>query len=112
MTLTNQLQYGVQFFLQGQKSLGCGGTTSLPVQNFSTAGLGVLAGGLSNPRVLINALEGYTTVKILSSPSLVVLDRQAAALQVGSQVPITTQSAQAVDTSSTAPIVSNVDYRM
>ena len=40
-----------------------------------------------------------------------MLDGQAAALQVGSQVPITTQSAQAVDTSSTAPIVSNVDYK-
>ena len=111
VTLTNQLQYGVQFFLQGKTSLGFGGTTSLPVQNFSTAGLGLLAGGLSNPRVLINALEGYTTVKILSSPSLVVVDRQPAVLQVGNEVPILTRTAQSVDTSSTAPVVNNVDYK-
>ena len=111
VTLTNQLQYGVQFFLQGKTSSASGGTTSLPVQNFSTAGLGLLAGGLSNPRVLINALEGYTTVKILSSPSLVVVDRQPAVLQVGNEVPILTRTAQSVDTSSTAPVVNNVDYK-
>ena len=111
VTLTDQLQYGVQFFLQGKTSLGIGGTTSLPVQSVNTAGLNLLAGGLSSPRVLLNALQSYTTVKILSSPSLVVLDRQPAVLQVGNEVPILTRTAQAVDSSSTAPVVNNVDYK-
>ena len=110
VTLTEQLQYGVQFFLQGKTSLGLGGTTSVPVQSASSAGLNVLFGSLSSPRVLLNALEGYTTVKILSSPSLVVLDRQPAVLQVGNQVPILTRTAQSADTS-LAPVVNNVDYK-
>ena len=111
VTLTDQLQYGVQFFLQGKTSLGIGGTTSLPVQSVNAAGLNLLAGGLSSPRVLLNALQSYTTVKVLSSPSLVVLDRQPAVLQVGNEVPILTRTAQAVDSSSTAPVVNNVDYK-
>ena len=111
VTLTDQLQYGVQFFLQGNKTLGLGGASNLQVSSLNTAGLNLLAGGLSNPRVLVSALQGYTTVKILSSPSLVVLDRQPAVLQVGNEVPILTRTAQSVDTSSTAPVVNNVDYK-
>ena len=41
----------------------------LQVSSLDTAGLNLLAGGLSSPRVLLSALQGYTTVKILSSGS-------------------------------------------
>ena len=110
VTLTDQLQYGVQFFLQGNRTLGLSGATNLQVSSLNTAGLNLLAGGLSSPRVLLSALQGYTTVKILSSPSLVVLDRQPAVLQVGDQVPILTRTAQSTD-NSLAPVVNNVDYK-
>ena len=110
VTLTDQLQYGVQFFLQGNRTLGLSGASNLQVSSLNTAGLNLLAGGLSNPRVLLSALQGYTTVKILSSPSLVVLDRQPAVLQVGDQVPILTRTAQSTD-NSLAPVVNNVDYK-
>ncbi len=110
VTLTDQLQYGVQFFLQGNRTLGLSGATNLQVSSLNTAGLNLLAGGLSNPRVLLSALQGYTTVKILSSPSLVVLDRQPAVLQVGNEVPILTRTAQSTD-SATAATVNNVDYK-
>ncbi len=110
VTLTDQLQYGVQFFLQGNKTLGLSGAQNVTVSNLNTAGLNLLAGGLSNPRVLLSALQGYTNVKILSSPSLVVLDRQPAVLQVGDQVPILTRTAQSTD-NSLAPVVNNVDYK-
>ena len=69
VTLTDQLQYGVQFFLQGNRTLGLSGATNLQVSSLNTAGLNLLAGGLSSPRVLLSALQGYTTVKILSSGS-------------------------------------------
>ena len=110
VTLTDALQYGVQFFLQGNRTLGLSGASNLQVSSLNTAGLNLLAGGLSNPRVLLSALQGYTTVKILSSPSLVVLDRQPAVLQVGDQVPILTRTAQSTD-NSLAPVVNNVDYK-
>ncbi len=110
VTLNDQLQYGVQFFLQGNRTLGLSGAQNLQVSSLNTAGLNLLAGGLSSPRVLVSALQGYTNVKILSSPSLVVLDRQPAVLQVGNQVPILTRTAQSLD-NSTAPVVNNVDYK-
>ncbi len=110
VTLTDQLQYGVQFFLQGNRTLGLSGASNVTVSSLNTAGLNLLAGGLSNPRILLSALQGYTTVKILSSPSLVVLDRQPAVLQVGNQVPILTRTAQSTD-SATAATVNNVDYK-
>ncbi|MGI3899965.1 MAG: type II secretion system secretin GspD [Janthinobacterium lividum] len=110
VTLNDQLQYGVQFFLQGNRTLGLSGATNLQVSNLNTAGLNLLAGGLSSPRVLVSALQGYTNVKILSSPSLVVLDRQPAVLQVGNQVPILTRTAQSTE-NALSPVVNNVDYK-
>ena len=111
VTLTDQLQFGVQFFLQGNRSLGLSGATSVQVPTtVSSAATNLLAGGLSNPKALLSALQGYTSVKILSSPSLVVLDRQPATLQVGDQVPILTRTAQSV-TDTQAPVVNNVDYK-
>ena len=110
VTLTDQLQYGVQFFLQGNRTLGLSGAQNLQVSNLNTAGLNLLAGGLSSPRLLVSALQGYTNVKILSSPSLVVLDRQPAVLQVGNQVPILTRTAQSTE-NSLSPVVNNVDYK-
>ena len=53
---------------------------------------------------------GVTDVKVLSTPSIVVVDNQVATLQVGDQIPVTTQSATAV-TAPGAPVVTNIDYR-
>ena len=58
----------------------------------------------------LNALSSVTDVRVLSSPSLVVLDNKTATLQVGDQVPIVTQSARGVSTSG-APIVNNVELK-
>jgi general secretion pathway protein D len=55
-------------------------------------------------------LHSVTDVKILSTPSLVVVDNQFASLLVGDQIPITTRTAQSVDVP-TAPIVNSIDYR-
>ena len=112
VTLSQELQYGVQFFLQsGKFSLGLSGATGVPLQTMSSEGLNILAGSAANPKLLLDALQSFTTVKILSSPSLVVVDRQPATLEVGDQVPILTRTAQSVDTSTTAPVVNNVDYK-
>ena len=111
VTLTQDLQYGVQFFVHNQSaSLGLSGASGVPLQPPSTSGLNLLVGAASNPKVLLDALQSFTTVKILSSPSLVVLDRQPAVLQVGDQVPILTRTAQSIDTTN-APVVNNVDYK-
>jgi general secretion pathway protein D len=58
----------------------------------------------------LNALSSVTDVRVLSSPSLVVLDNKKATLQVGDQVPIVTQSTQSKGADG-APIINNVELK-
>jgi len=102
VTLTNELRYGVQFFLQkGKFSAGLGGLAGIPLQT-TYPGLNLAMGALSNPQVVLDALSSMTSVKVLSSPSLVVVDRQPAVLQVGDQVPILTRQLTSAEGTSTA----------
>jgi general secretion pathway protein D len=59
--------------------------------------------------MILNALHAITDVRVLSTPSLVVLDNQTASLQVGDQIPITTGSATVLTTNNT--VVNTIDYR-
>jgi general secretion pathway protein D len=112
ITLKDELQYGVQFYLksryQGNKgSISFGATDVL--QRVIPGG-NLLLGSNHDPRVVINALREITDVNVLSSPALVVLDNQQALLQVGDEVPIATRSAVDVITPN-APIVNNIEMR-
>src|SRR5262249_48112392 len=73
-------------------------------------GFNFLIGAEAEPRVILDALHDVTEVKVLSTPSLVVVDNRPAVLQVGDQIPIVTRTAQSVDVP-TAPVVNSVDYR-
>jgi general secretion pathway protein D len=75
----------------------------------SLPGFNVVLGNALSPRVVINALHQYTDVKILSNPSLVVVDNQPATLEVGDQVPISTGSATVL--SANNAVVNTVDYK-
>jgi general secretion pathway protein D len=110
VTLNNDLQYGVQYFIQGN-SAAFGFTTSTTQLNLNPVlpGANVLIGPASGPRVVLNALRTITDVKVLSSPSLVVLDNELASLQVGDQVPVSTGSA-AILTNPTTPLVNTISY--
>ena len=66
------------------------------------AGFNLLIGNNLTPHVIISALNQYTTTKTLANPSLVVLDNQVAALQVGDTVPITTGSANILNSATAA----------
>jgi general secretion pathway protein D len=141
VTLNDQLNYGVQFFLASQKgsivnttatgantstSTGTGtgtGTATTAVEPASNAvnaaagallsraipGFNFLIGAENSPRVILDALHGVTDVKVLSNPSLVVLDNQAATLQVGDQVPFSTGSATVLTANNT--VVNTIDYK-
>jgi general secretion pathway protein D len=119
--LNDQLNYGVQFFLAGGAvSNTTGGQIPSLVNNVSTTtgstttgtglsgGLNIIAGNPASPRVVINALSAITDVKILSNPSLVVVDNGDASFEVGDQVPVTTGSATVL--SANNAIVNTVDY--
>jgi len=70
-------------------------------------GFNFLIGSEANPSVILDALHDYTDVKVLSNPSLVVIDNQVATLQVGDAVPISTGSAIAASST----VVNTTDYR-
>ena len=116
VTLNDDLRYGVQFFLNS-KDVGLPPDTGSILNTAKNAvisrvlpGFNFLVGTEAQPRLIIDALHAVTDVKILSTPSVVVVDNQSATLQVGDQIPIATRTAQAVETP-TAPIVNNIDYR-
>jgi len=128
VTLNDNLQYGLQWFFSQAASRielnngvpgasaattaagAAAGALSLSGVDISPAfpGFNYLAGG-GKIKVILNALSTLTQVNVVSSPEVLVLDHQTAALQVGDQVPVITQSAQSVLTSG-APIVNSVQY--
>jgi general secretion pathway protein D len=149
--LTDELQFGVQFFLTShalglrpdQGSLLNTTSTVAPVSpavaaaqataattsttgavtaastvastaatsfiNRAFPGFNFLVGQEAQPAMILTALHNVTGVKVLSTPSLVVVNNQSATLQVGNQVPISTGSATVLTANNT--VVNTVDYR-
>ena len=58
----------------------------------------------------LSALDAATDIRILSSPTLMVLDNQTARLQVGDQVPVTVRSSSSTDTDDSR-IVTEEEFR-
>ncbi len=109
VSLDDDLKFGVRWFL-GQNNNNAG---------FSDAANGAVSKvfpGFSyfmkanDIAFSLNAISSVTNVRVLSAPSMVVLDNKQATLQVGDQVPIVTQSAKGT-ASGDAPIVSNVELK-
>ncbi|HTE95163.1 MAG TPA: type II secretion system secretin GspD [Bradyrhizobium sp.] len=128
ITLNDELSYGVQTYLTShnlglrpdQGSLLNTQSTSAPVAaaagtvanafiNRAFPGFNFLVGSESQPSAILDALHTVTGVKVLSNPSLVVINNQAATLQVGDVVPVSTGSATVLTTNNT--VVNTIDYR-
>ena len=125
VTLNDDLSYGVQFFLQSKQSGVRGAVSNIPTSppgggvsgstngllnaaiNRAFPGFNFLIGSETAPNVVLDALHAVTTTKVLSNPSIVVVDNQVATLMVGSDVPITTGSL----TPLTGGVVNSIDYR-
>ncbi len=111
--LNDQLQYGTQFFFKTDhiaETLGTPTPANFPSLTSlafpSTSPYFILSKG---PNFALAALAAVTKVKVLSAPEVMVLDNQAARLQVGQQVPVLT--GQATSTLAPgAPTVNSVDY--
>ena len=108
VALTNQLSYGVQFFLQN-------GNVSVTNSNGSSGAIAASFPGLAasfvrgDAQAILSAIDSVTSLNVISSPRIMVLDNQSARLKVGDEVPIITQQQQNPD--STASIVNNVNFR-
>jgi general secretion pathway protein D len=117
VTLNDNLQYGTQFFFKSGGINGILNTATAAVGNPAATVLGtsfpgfLLGGnGQGGAPLAISALQAVTTVNVLSSPQITVIDNQQARLQVGSLVPYLTASSQSTVTSG-APIVNSVAYQ-
>jgi general secretion pathway protein D len=129
VTLTDELSYGVQAYLTSH-NLGLGsdkgsllntqgttatstasaaGTVANAFLSRAVPGFNFLIGTEAQPSAILDALHTVTSVKVLSNPSLVVVNNQVATLQVGDSVPVSTGSATVLSTSNT--VVSTTDYR-
>ena len=115
VTLNDTLNYGVQFFLKSS-DVGLKPDTGSIINSAGGAvlarafpGFNLLVGSAAEPRVILDALRNATDVKVLSNPSIVVLDNQVATLQVGDQIPVTTGTATVLNSAN--QVVSTIDYR-
>ena len=134
VTLNNTLSYGVQFFITS-KNLGLkqyptsppGALPTVPrprrrhhrqwrcntVSESCVSGFNFLIGPENSPNMILDALHAVTAVKILSNPSLVVIDNQVATLLVGDEIPVSTGTGNVLNsaTGTNNTIINSIDYR-
>ncbi|MFY8041415.1 MAG: secretin N-terminal domain-containing protein, partial [Rhodoferax sp.] len=95
VTLDDSLSYGVQWLFNdsGRGGLfGGGSLTNGAGGVFGNAAAGAfsytLRNSVGNVRAVLQALAGKSLLKVISSPSLMVLDNHTAAISVGTQQPV------------------------
>lgn len=101
VTLTNELQYGIEWFLKnahGDSAVAGGGGSSSIASTLTAAATGAGSSGFSYlynglgsagaMNAVINAAATNNNVSVISSPSLMVLNNQEATILVGDSVPI------------------------
>lgn len=108
VTLNDELKFGLRWYLEEANS----GYTLTDLANgaieASFPGF-AWTRATTNSKLALNALSGVTNVKVISSPTLMVINNQKATLQVGDQVPIITQNSTSTSTDSV--IVNSVELR-
>jgi len=116
VTLNDQLQYGTQFFFKSGGINGILNTASAAlgnpastVLNTSFPGFVLSGSGQGGAPIALQALQAITTVHVLSSPEVLVLDNQPARLQVGDLVPYLSSSSQS--TVANSAVINSVNYQ-
>jgi general secretion pathway protein D len=140
VTLTDELQFGVQYFFSNSRNGNTFGLSAAPAAGLATnsvagaapvtgvdataavqaavapflqtvlPGANLVLGSQAQPKVILSALSTLTNVKVLSAPSVVVMDNQPALLQVGDEIPISTGTATILSNSNN-PVVSTIEMR-
>ncbi|HRA22046.1 MAG TPA: type II secretion system secretin GspD [Usitatibacteraceae bacterium] len=128
VTLTDELQYGVDWFINARSGLSMGGSGVLepnvtrgslnmgtlptsptsPVPALASGGLQLINTLGGDVRGVLTAIGKDSRLRIVSSPTLMVIDNQKAKIQVGDKVP-TLSSTQTGVTTGTG-VISNVNY--
>ena len=116
--LTDDLRYGIQYFLKNGDVRGGGGKGSLGFFNALannigrvTPGFNFVLGSERSPDLIIDAFDQITDVQVLSSPSLVVVENEIARFQVGDQIPIVTRTIEDPGNDNSLITSNEVEYR-
>ena len=109
VSLNDQLRYGVQYFFEGNgNAFGLSRSTTSTAIAAEVPGFSAVFDTLS-PTVIVDALDDVTSVNVVSSPNLMILNNESARLVVGDQVPVSIQTA--TDTTGEDVFVSTVEFR-
>jgi len=114
--LSGELSLGVEWFLKG----AAGGRRTEARLDLGAPGIAPVVPGFSYTvldtanviRGVLNMLASASKLKVLSSPTMMVLDNHKASIRVGDQVPVRTSEAAGITTSATLPVIaSTIDYK-
>ncbi|MEC4748775.1 type II secretion system secretin GspD [Methylomicrobium sp. Wu6] len=127
VNLKNDLQYGIQWFLSNTNGGAIGSNGSSTLTDLGKAAGNIAAatatGGLSviyssdAVKAILHAEAQLNNVKVISSPSLLVLNNQKAKINVGDQVPLQTSTTSVpiagggVSTSGTFAQAASIQYK-
>jgi len=112
--LSDNLSFGVEWFFKNN----FGSKSGLGALDLGAAGIGALQPGFSYAlrggdgvvQFVLNTLASESNLSVISSPSLLVLNNQEATINVGEEVPLTTQQQQSTVTEGAA-IINSIEYR-
>jgi general secretion pathway protein D len=113
VTLSDGLEYGLQWYFNDKQRNGLTGTGVLSTVDGGALG-GAVAGfsytlrnSVGDVRAVLNALADKSLIKVISSPSLMVLDNYTAGILVGTQQPI--KSGETITTGGN--VSTNIQYK-
>lgn len=111
--LNDTLRYGVQAYLhKGDVTFSLtdaktAPTPPAPLISSKLPGMNLVFGNIKSPQVVVDALSKVTNVRIVSSPSVLVMENETATIKVGDQIPIQTQT----ETTQGGQTVNSYEYR-
>ena len=99
LQLNDQLQFGTQFAAKNST-----------ISTLLTTGSVYTTGGIGAMTAILSALQSVTTVNVLSSPQLLVVDNETAHLMVGALVPYLSQTSQSTLTTN-SQVINSIQYQ-
>jgi len=122
VSLTNNLEYGVEWFFKNKLGDSTGrGALELGLTDIGAAGIAGASPGVQafsyaltrggNVNGLLNLLDKESSISIISSPSLLVLNNQEARIQVGDEISIKTAEQSSVTAGTDTALTSTFERR-
>ncbi len=111
VTLDDSLQYGLQWTFSGDARNGYSGRGAVGGALSTAASSGfsyALSNGAGTLKATLSALASKSLLKMISNPSLMVLDNHTATIAVGDQVPVSTSTITSETTTVTS---STIQYK-